>query len=129
MFVRAPDSVAIGREWSDSGTYVTCRDGVRIDVMSRRRFRITAYERRDSSSVLIASRTGTITLRGLAVRGDDTTRVDGSGSNSMWYELDATTGHVVAAAGTGSLDLTVRGARKSQRAHQTSALQISIRAP
>jgi len=129
LLIHVPDSVFLGREWADSGTFVMCREGVRLEVFSRRQFTLTRYQRRDSLGVLLVTRLGTTTIQGLSVRGEDTTRVEGSGTNSLRYELDSTTGEVLSTAGTGSLDIFVRGAVKIQRARQTSALTISIRTP
>ena len=129
VLVRAPDSLSLGREWSDSGTFPVCRDGVRLDVNSKRHFKVTGYERLGGAGVLIVTRAGVTALGGLAVRGEDTTRVEGSGTNAMRYVLDAATGEVLSATGTGSLDLVVRGARRSQRALQTSAVHVLLRAP
>ena len=128
LFV-APDSLTIGRAWVDSGVAVVCRDGVHLAVTSHRDFTLVRYERRNGNQILLVTRTASSDLHGISVRGDDTTHVDGSGTNTIRYELDATTGSVVSASGTGSLDLVVRGLVTSQRAHQTSSLQISLRTP
>lgn len=129
VFVHAPDSLSLGREWSDSGAFPACRDGVRLEVSSRRRFTVTGYERLAGAGVLHVTRTDSTLFRGLSVRGDDTTRVYGSGTSVLRYLLDATTGDVLSASGTGSLDIVVRGALKSQRAHQTNAVRVLLRAP
>ena len=129
ILVRAPASLVVGREWTDSGSFVTCRDGVRLDVISRRRFALTRYELRDGAAILHVARTGSSVLRGVSIRGDDTTRVEGSGTNAMQYELDASTGDVISASGTGTLDMLVRGTSKSQRARQTSATLLLLRSP
>ena len=129
LLIKVPESVTVGRQWSDSGSFTTCRDGVRIEVSSRRNFRVVAYEKRPAGAVLLVTRAGQTTLRGISVRGDDTTHVEGIGTNSMQYDLDPVTGSVLSASGTGTLDVVVRGALKSQRARQTSATLISPRAP
>lgn len=129
VLIRPPQSLVVGREWADSGTFVVCRDGVLLEVLSRRQFKLLGFERRDALGVLLVSRTGTLRVRGTSVRGTDSTRVEGLGDNSMRYELDATTGDVLTVSGTGSLDITVRGGTKTQRARQTSAIRGSVRVP
>lgn len=129
ILVRPPDSLSLGREWSDSGAFSVCRDGVRLDAQSKRLFKVTGYERLGGTGVLLVARTGVTVFRGLSVRGDDTTHVDGSGTNTMRYTLDPLTGDVVSASGTGTLDIVVRGALKFQRAHQTSAVHVLLRTP
>jgi hypothetical protein len=63
------------------------------------------------------------------VRGEDTTRVDGTGRGSLRYEIDAVTGNVESGSGTALLDLVVRGRIRSERARQSSAVLISRRVP
>ena len=129
LLVRPPDSLSLGREWSDPGAFSVCRDGVRLDAQSKRHFKVTGYETLGGTGFLLVARTGVTVFGGLSARGDDTTRVDGSGTNTMRYVLDSTTGDVVSASGTGALDLVVRGALQSQRAHQTSAIHVVLRTP
>jgi hypothetical protein len=128
LLVRMPDTLRIGRVWADSGMYVTCRAGISLEVSSRRAFRLTGFELRPEGGVLLVARTATTTVRGIAVRGDDTTRIDGSGSSVLRYDVDAATGEVLGATGTGSLDITVRGRVRMERARQTNAIRIGQRA-
>ena len=129
VLLRAPDSLYLGRGWSDSGAFVTCRDGVRLDVVSRRQFTFTGFEHRAGAGLLMVTRSTRTALHGMAARGDDTTRVDGSGTSTLHYELDASTGDVVAANGTGVAEIVVRGATRSESARQTSAVMITRRSP
>lgn len=128
VMIRLPDTLRIGKEWSDSGRYVTCRAGVLLDLSNTRRFRLVGFELRAGSGVLVVTRTATTAVRGYTVRGDDTTRVEGAGASTLRYEIDPSTGDVVEATGTGSLDLVVVGRVRSERAHQTNAVRIGQRA-
>lgn len=129
LLIRIPEALTIGRQWSDTGSFVTCRDGVRLDVFSRREFRVAGYERRGLGGVLHITRSGQTALHGTSVRGDDTTHVDGAGTSSMSYDVDPITGAIVSASGTGTLDVVVRGATKSQRAQQSSSILVFLRLP
>ena len=129
LLVRMPDFMPFGVEWSDSGSFITCRDGVRLELSTTRRFKLVGFEQRPDGGVLRVARTATSTLRGSTARGDDTTRVEGTGTSTLQYELDAATAAVLAASGSGSLDVVVRGARRTQRARQTSSVRISVRVP
>jgi len=129
LLVRVPDFMPLGIEWSDSGSFITCRDGVRLNLSTTRRFKLVGFEPRPDGGILRVTRTATSTLRGLTARGDDTTRVEGTGMSTLQYELDAVTAAVLAASGSGSLDVVVRGALRAQRARQTSSVRISVRVP
>jgi len=129
FLVTPPDTLAIGVTWSDSGSYTTCRDGARLTVFSRRTFHVAAHDTTSGRSVLFVDRRSTTTLQGRVVRGEDTTRVSGSGTGSMRLVLDATTGSVVSATGAGFLDVLVRGATREERARQTFGSTATLRVP
>ena len=127
LLVRMPDTLRVGKEWADSGRFEACRAGVNLELASVRAFRVTALESGLSGVVLVVVRTATTTVRGVSVRGDDTTRITGSGSSTLRYEVDPITGTVLGADGSGSLDLAVRGRVQSESARQTQAVRISPR--
>jgi len=125
LLIRAPDSLRVGSAWSDSGTSTTCRDGVHISLRARRQFLVTDAQRREEGWVLAITRTAATALRGEATRGTDTTRVDGTGSSTLRYQVAASTGAIISALGTGSVEILVRGALRAERALQTSSVRIS----
>lgn len=129
FLVTPPDTLSIGVAWADSGSYVTCRDGARLTVFSRRTFHVAAHDTTGGRSVLLVDRRSTSTLQGRVVRGEDTTHVSGSGTGSMRLVLDATTGSVVSADGAGFLDVLVRGAIREERARQTFGSSATLRVP
>ena len=124
LLIRAPDSLRVGIAWSDSGSSTTCRDGVRIGLHARRRFLLTDAQRREEGWVLLVTRTAVTTLRGETIRGTDTTRIDGTGSSTLQYEIAASTGAIISASGTGSVEIVVRGAVRAEHARQTSSVRI-----
>ena len=124
LVFRVPDSLSVGVQWADSSSVATCRDGVPLDIRSLRTFRVVRYERRGDRDVVLVDRTMQTSVRGESVRGDDTTRVEGSGRGSLRYEIDPLTGDVESATGSATLDLGVRGRVRSERALQSSAVRI-----
>ena len=84
---------------------------------------------RTGQVLAIVDRSVQTSVRGESVRGDDTTRVDGTGRGSLRYEIDAVTGDVDSGSGTAILDLVVRGLLRSERARQSSAVLIARRFP
>jgi hypothetical protein len=128
LLIRIPDTLRVGREWADSGRYIACRAGVRLELSSFRAFRLIGFDPGPGAGVLRIVRSARLTMRGTSVHGDDTTRVDGSGSSTLRYAMDAGTGAVLDVSGSGSVDLSVRGRIRSERAQQTNSINISLRA-
>jgi hypothetical protein len=121
-----PDTIRLGMMWSDSGRYRTCRDGVPLDVTSRRDFSVVAVRTRGALDVLILRRRGIVAVRGFAARGTDTTWVLGTGASTMDLELDAPVLRLRAAVGEGSLDLTIRGARRTEHAREQFRSRVTL---
>jgi hypothetical protein len=118
LFVAVPETLTIGRVWSDSGHSESCRGGARLTGSTTRRFSVRGYEVRDGLSVLLVDQRSTSRLRGMATRGGDTTVVEGLGSGTGELVLDATTGAIVSATASATLEILIRGAVRSERARQ-----------
>ena len=124
-----PDTLVIGREWADSGSVVTCRDGARLSVGTRRSFRVAGHDRQGGRDVLVINRTSHIHVFGSVARGVDTTFVEGSGSGTMRIIIDAASAHLLSADGRSTLDLVVRGTVRSETARQTVVSSAVLRNP
>lgn len=124
-----PGVLAIGGTWSDSGSYITCRDGARLNVFSRRTFHVAAHDTSGGRGVLLVDRRSVTDLEGRVVRGEDTTRVSGSGTGTMRLVLDASSGSIISADGAGFLDVLVRGSTREERARQTFVSTAVLRVP
>ncbi len=118
LFVPVPDTLTVGRVWADSGHSDSCRGGARLTGNTTRRFSVRSYEVRDGLPVLLVDQRSTTRLRGTATRGGDTTVVDGTGSGTGELVIDALTGAIVSAAGSATLEISIRGAVRSERARQ-----------
>lgn len=127
--VHLPDSVMIGTAWSDTGTFDICRDGAVLAVTVSREFVVREFTPAGDSGSLAVDRVIRTSLKGQASRGDDTTRIEGSGSGRMRMILDSRSGSLLSAEGTSDLDLVVRGALKSERARQSARARITSLPP
>lgn len=126
LLVTTPDTVAVGSSWADSSTYRTCRDGIPLEVVARRRFTLDGAAT-DSlgRTTLAVTRRSNLSYSGWDARGDDTTWVSGRGVGELRYRLDGATGAVGNAEGSGSLDVEVRTGTKRQRATQATSTRIA----
>lgn len=127
IVVSVPDTLTIGQTWGDSGRADACRGGARLLMYTTRRFAVRSYEVREGRSVLRVDRRTTLRLSGTASRSGDTTVVEGLGSGTGEVVLDATTGALVEATASSTLEISVRGAVRSERARQL--LRTRVRQP
>lgn len=118
LFIPVPDTLTIGRVWSDTGRSESCRGGARLTGSTTRRFSVRGYEVRDGLPVLLIDQRSTARLRGTATRSGDTTVVEGLGSGTGEIVLDAMTGAIVSATASATLEISIRGAVRSERARQ-----------
>ncbi len=118
LFVPLPDTLKIGTTWADSSVSESCRGGARLAGGTTRRFSVRRYEVRDGLPVLLVDHRSTSRLRGTATRGGDTTVVEGLGSGGGEFVIDALTGAVVSVTTSTTLEVTIRGTIRSERARQ-----------
>ena len=127
LWFTAPDTLRIGTTWSDSSSYVVCRDGIPLRATTRRTFRVSGSSERDGTAALTISRISRSTLDGTGSQFGEGVGVTGAGSGSLDYELDIGSGEVVSARGTAALDLTLRSRVRTQVVRQTVEIRISRR--
>lgn len=124
LFVSLPDTVKLGTTWADSGHYDGCRGGARLIGSSVRRFSLRSYEVRDGQALLLVDHRSTSRLRGMATRSGDTTVVEGVGSGSGEFAIDAISGAIVSMTTSASLEISIRGAVRLERARQLLRTRI-----
>jgi hypothetical protein len=124
LWFTAPDTLRVGTTWSDSSAYVVCRDAIPLHATARRTFRVSGSFERDGHAVLTISRIARSTLDGAGAQFGEAVSVSGAGSGSLDYELDTTSGEIVSAKGTSTLDLTLRSRVRTQVARQTVEIRI-----
>ena len=124
LWFNAPDTLRVGTTWSDSSTYVVCRDAIPLRAISRRSFRVSAFSERDGRALLTIARVSRSTLDATGAQFGETVGVTGAGSGLLDYVFDATSGEVVSAKGTSTLDLTLRSRLRTQVVRQTVEIRI-----
>jgi len=124
LWFKAPDTLRVGTTWSDSASYVVCRDAVPLRATARRSFRVSQSSERDGRVVLTISRILRSTLDGTGAQFGETVSVNGAGSGSIDYELDTSVGEVLSAKGTSTLDLTLKSRVRTQVVRQTVEIRI-----
>lgn len=124
LFVSLPDTLRLGTTWADSGQSVGCRGGARLIGGTTRRFSVRSYEVLDGHALLLVDHRSTSRLRGMATRGSDTTVVEGVGSGSGEFAIDASSGAIVSMTTSASLEISIRGAVKLERARQVLRTRV-----
>ncbi len=125
LWFKTPDTLRIGTVWSDSSSYVVCRDGIPLRATTRRTFRVSGSSDRDGRIVFTVSRISRSTLEGTGAQFGEGVGVSGAGSGTLDYELDTTSGAIVSAKGTATLDLTLRSRVRTQVVRQTVEIRIA----
>ena len=120
-----PGSLRVGTIWGDSGSYVTCRDGVRMRASVRRTFRVAAATERNGRASLAIVRLSRTLLEGEGAQAGEPVSITGSGSGELSYLLDAGVGEIVSALGTSTLELTLRSKLRTQLVRQSGEIRIA----
>jgi hypothetical protein len=124
VWMKPPDTLRVGAAWSDSSSYVLCRDGIPIRAITRRTFRVAGFSERNGQILLAIARTSRTTSDGGGSQFGESVSVSGTGSGLLNYELDPASGEVRSASGNATLDLTLRSRVRTQVVHQTAAVRI-----
>jgi hypothetical protein len=119
LWFRMPDTLRVGSAWSDSSSYVVCRDGIPLRATVRRAFRVVDAVEWEGHTRLDIARTARTSIDGTGTQFGESITVSGTGSGTMLYTLDTVSGDVVSADGTSALDFSVRGRLRSQSVRQT----------
>ena len=127
VWLETPDTLRVGSTWSDSSSYVTCRDGIALHATIHRMFHVAASTVRDGRTLLSVARLSRTLVEGRGVQFGDSVTVSGAGNGQLAYELDPSSGEMSSANGTATLDLSLRGSQRTQIVRQTVEIRISRR--
>lgn len=122
-----PDTLWLGRAWSDSTSYVTCRDGVPLTVDVRREFTPTGSRLREGQQIVLISRHSSTWVRGEGSQFGEAITLVGVGEGEAVLEVALAGGVVLRGEGSSELRLEMRGRRRLQRLVQES--RVVIREP
>lgn len=127
LFFLAPDTLRAGTTWSDSGSYVTCRDSLPMRATVVRTFRLAGFGLQGGRLVLTIGRTSRTVLEGGGQQAGEPVEVAGSGTGDLSYTADPANGEVLSATGSSTLELTLQSRLRVQRVRQTSDVRITRR--
>jgi hypothetical protein len=119
-----PDTVFVGREWRDTVTIASCRDGIPLTTMASHVFRVLAAESRAGQDVLTVERTATTDTRGSGRQSREPVTFASSGSGVLTYVVEAATGEVLSGSGSAASTMTLSSAVRSQAVRQTTNVRV-----
>lgn len=127
LWFRPPDTLRIGATWSDSSSYVICRDGIPLRATAHRVFHVSGTTAAEGHLLLSISRIGRTTIEGTGSQFGADVIVSGAGSGQLLYDFDPANGEVVDANGHATLDLSLRSRQRTQIVQQTVEIRLSRR--
>ena len=122
LWFQPPDTLRIGTTWSDSSTYVVCRDGIPLQTSSARTFRVAAAADRGGRQVLTIDRRVRGTIRGDGAQSGEPLTILGQLSGELTYQLAPATGEVLSVTGTSLLEFTLTSRLRTQQVLQRSRI-------
>ncbi|MGH7656345.1 MAG: hypothetical protein ACREN6_16975 [Gemmatimonadaceae bacterium] len=122
-----PDTLRDGSTWSDSSSFVSCRDGIPLRATIHRMFHVSGAAVRDGHTVLAISRLSRTLLSGQGLQFGDSVAVAGSGNGQLTYQFDPVSGEVMSATGNATLDFSLRSSRRTQIVRQSAEIRIGRR--
>lgn len=125
-WIPLPDTLVIGREWSDTVHTLSCRDRVPLKGTSVRRFRVVRAEvEGDSHVIVLVDRIARGRLTGEGEQFGERVAIEGESSGSVRYTVDPAVGRLVRASGTSSLTFSLKSKRRNQSVRQESSVTLS----
>jgi hypothetical protein len=125
-WIPLPDTLVVGREWSDTVHTLSCRERVLLRGTSVRRFRVVRGEVTDGSKlVVLIDRIARSRLTGNGEQFGEPVSLMGDGTSTLRYVFDVATGRVMRAEGTSALAVNFTSARRKQRVQQDARITIA----
>lgn len=124
-WVRLPDTLRTGAEWSDTVRTLSCRDRVPLRGSVARRFRIVRGElEADGRVVVMIDRFARGRLAGDGEQFGERVHLAGESSGTLRYAVDPVTGQILRATGASTLTLVLTSSRRTQQVRQESQLTV-----
>jgi hypothetical protein len=124
LWFEAPDTLRVGAMWSDSASYITCRDGIPLHAVVHRMFHVSASANRDGRALLSIARLSRTVIDGRGLQFGDSVTVTGAGNGQLTYDFDPARGEVISASGNATLDISLRGSQRTQIVRQIAEIRI-----
>jgi len=125
-WIPLPDTLVIGREWTDTLQTLSCRDRIPLRGVVVRRFRVQRAEVEGGTRVVVAiDRTSRGRISGAGDQFGEPVSLAGESSGTLRYIIDPALGRPVRASGTSSLKLSLKSKLRNQAVRQESALTLT----
>ena len=125
LWFQPPDTLRLGTSWTDSSTYLFCRDGIPLRAASQREFRVTAFADAGGRTVLTIVRRARGALRGEGAQAGEPLTISGTTSGELTYQIAPTTGELLSAGGTSLLEFTLISKLRAQQVRQRSRISVT----
>ncbi len=125
LWFQPPDTLRIGTSWTDSSTYIFCRDGIPLRTTSQREFRVTAFADDGGRAVLTVVRRARGTLSGDGVQAGEPLTISGTTTGDFTYQLAPATGALLSANGASLLEFTLTSRLRTQQVRQRSRITVT----
>lgn len=125
VMLTLPRRLEIGSTWSDSARYAVCRDSIPLSVTSERTFRVAGAERIAGAVVLLIDRTSRVTMRGTGTQFGELLTIEATGTGAMRLAVRLEGAVVVQGRGESTLEMTMRGRRRTQTLAQHTHVEIA----
>lgn len=120
-----PARLEAGTTWADSARYTVCRDSIPLAVRSVRTYRVVGAERLAGAIVVLIDRESQVTMRGTGTQFGELLSIEAVGRGAMRLVVRLDGAVVVQGRGESTLDMTMRGRRRSQVLSQHTHLEIT----
>ena len=125
-WIPLPDTLRIGREWSDTLRAVTCRDRIVLRVTAVLRFRVQRAAADSAGRVVVSIvRSSKGHLAGAGDQFGEAVSIEGESEGTVVYAFDPAAGRLIHAEGKTSLSFTLTSRRRTQAARQESQVSIT----
>lgn len=126
-WIPLPDTLVIGREWTDTVQTLSCRDRIPLRAVVVRRFRVQRAEIEGGARVVVViDRTSRGRMSGAGEQFGEPVSLEGESSSTLRYVVDPALGRPVRASGTTSLKLSLKSKLRNQAVRQESALTLAF---
>lgn len=123
-WIPLPETLTIGREWSDTTRTLSCRDRLAVRGVNVRQFRVQRADVENSRVVVTIDRRAKGRMTADGEQFGEAVSLGGESNGTMRYVLDVASGRLLRASGTSWLDFSFKSRRRNQRVQQSSELTL-----
>jgi hypothetical protein len=124
-WIPLPETLIIGREWSDTTRTLSCRDRLAVRGVNVRQFRVQRADVENSRVVVTIDRRAKGRMTAEGEQFGEAVSLSGESNGTMRYVLDVASGRLLRATGTSWLDFSFKSRRRNQRVQQSSELTLA----